>query len=89
MAHLEEMYAYFKDKESQDGINGKSYNAISVQWVLDSGASHHMTNNAYILQNLVKLPKPIFITTANKVTVMVEEARAIVVSPEIILKNAL
>ncbi|KAJ8445616.1 hypothetical protein Cgig2_018557 [Carnegiea gigantea] len=66
MAHLEEIYAHFKDKESQDRMNGKSYNAILVQWVLDSGASHHMTNNDYILQNLVKLPKPIFITTVNK-----------------------
>jgi len=43
-----------------------------VKWVLDSGASLHMTNNASIVQKLVKLFEPIFITTVNKVTIVIE-----------------
>ena len=71
-AQLEEVYAYFKEKESPERMTGKSFSAAMVQWVLDSGASHHMTNNASIVRKLVKLSKPIFITTANKVTAVVE-----------------
>ena len=71
-AQLEEVYAYFKEKESQERMTGKSFSAAMVQWVLDSGESHHMTNNASFVRKLVKLFEPIFITTANKVTVIVE-----------------
>ena len=45
-AQLEEMYAFFKEKESHERRRGKSYYATSTSWVLDGGASHHMINNA-------------------------------------------
>jgi len=48
-AQLDEVYAYFKEKESQERMTGKSFSAAMVQWVLDSGPSHHMTNNASIV----------------------------------------
>jgi len=88
-AQLEELYAYFKEKETQERMTGKRFSAGSMQWILDSGASHHMTNRINLIQNLVKLPEPIFITTTNNVTVMVEKARMVVVSPDIVLKNVL
>lgn len=65
----------------------KSLSAASTQWVLDSGASHRMTNNIHLIRKVVKLPEPIFITTANDVTVMVEKARMVVISPEIIFEQ--
>ena len=89
MGQLEEMYAFFKEKEHQERMIGKRYVATSVQWVLDCGALHYMTNNAQLLHNLIQLPKPIFITTANEVTVTIEQAGTVVVSPEIILQNVL
>ena len=48
---LEELYISIKEKESQERMTGKSYAALSTQWILDSGASHHMTNNIYLIQN--------------------------------------
>ena len=57
--------------------------------MLDSGASHHMTYNSRIIQNLTKLPRPIFITSAMEETVMVEEAGTIVVGPNLVLRNVL
>ena len=50
-ARLEEVYAYLKAKETQERMSGKSCSAISMSWVLDSGSSHHVTNNPHILQN--------------------------------------
>jgi len=82
-AQLEEVYAYFKEKESQEHMTGKSFSAAMVQWVLDNGASHHMTNNASIIRKLVKLSEPIFITTANKVTVVVEQVGTVLFSTSV------
>jgi len=48
-----------------------------------------MTNGGRIIQNLVKLPQPIFVTTANEVMITVEQTETVVISPEIILKNVL
>jgi len=46
---LEAVYAFFKAKEQQERMSGKSFCAKALQWVLDCGASHHMTNNFHIL----------------------------------------
>ena len=88
-AQSEELYAYFKEIETQEQMTGKSLSAASTQWVLDSGTSNYMTVNIHLIRNAVKLPKPVFITTTNDVTVMVEKVGIVVVTPEIVLNNVL
>ena len=70
-------------------MSGKNFNVIAIHWVLDYGASHHMTSNPHITQNLTKLTRPIFITGPSDETLVIEQARTVVVSPNLILKNAL
>jgi len=72
---LKELYAFFKAKEQQEKKSGKNFCAINLQWVLDSGASHHMTSNFHILQDVIRLPRPIYITIANDETITVQAAR--------------
>ena len=74
VAQLEELYAFFKAKEQQERTSGKNFCVINLQWVLDSGASHHMTNNFHILYDVIRLPRPIYITTANDETITVQVA---------------
>jgi len=44
-------------------MSGK-YNG-PLEWVLDSGASHHMTFNHDIFSNISKLPTTIYVTIPN------------------------
>ena len=67
-------------------MSGKLFNTVSTEWVLDSGSSHHMTHNPQILQNLTKLPKPIFITSAMEETLLDEEFGTIAVASNLVLK---
>ena len=88
-AQLEELYAFFKAKENQEHMSGKNFSVVAIQWVLDSRASHRMTSNPHIIQNLTKLTRLIFITGPNDETLVIEQARKIVVSPNLILKDVL
>jgi len=40
-------------------VSGKSLCVANVKWVLDSGASHHMTSNEHVFEELYNLSKPI------------------------------
>jgi len=58
---LEELYAFFKAKDSREPMSSKKFSAVAIQWFLDSGASLHMTSNPHIVQNLTKLLRPILL----------------------------
>ena len=42
-------------------MNGKSLCFSNVEWVLDSGALHHMTSHEHLLEELHNLREPISI----------------------------
>lgn len=78
---------FFKAKENQERMSGKNFSVVAIQWVLDSRASHHMTSNPHIIQNLTQLTRPIFITGPSGEILVIEQAGTVVISPNLILKN--
>nr|KYP31390.1 Retrovirus-related Pol polyprotein from transposon TNT 1-94 [Cajanus cajan] len=59
------------------------------QWVLDSGASHHMTPLFSLLKGVKNLEKPFYITIPTRNTVFVEKTGFINLNKDIKLNNVL
>lgn len=60
-----------KDRERKEKMSGKSQPS---QWVLDSGASHHMTSNIHVFANLHILSEPINIGLTDRRIIVAEKA---------------
>jgi len=58
-------------------------------WIIDSGASHHMTYNKTILKNIRPLPYPFLITLPNGYKVKVIESRDACLNPALTICNVL
>jgi len=54
-------------------MSGKSFCVANVKWVLDSGASHHMTSNECVFENLHNLSEPVSIGLPNGRIVLVKQ----------------
>ncbi|KAI5436826.1 hypothetical protein KIW84_023085 [Lathyrus oleraceus] len=59
------------------------------KWILDSGASHHMTPLLSLMRGVTKIEKPFYITVPIGNAVLVEDMRFIDLSKDITLHNAL
>jgi len=70
-------------------MSGKSFHIGSLQWLLNLGASHHMTSNFAVLTNVHKLSVPIIISQPDGRQVKVEQACMVQLGPEIWLKDVL
>lgn len=66
-----------------------SYLTKENPWILDSGASEHMTYDQTLSQSLEHLPKPHLITLPNGYKVEVKLARSICLHPQITIHNVL
>jgi len=60
-----------------------------IQWILDSGASHHMTPFSSILEGIPSLEKPFYITVPMGNTVLVERVGNLKLDRNIKLPNVL
>lgn len=58
-------------------------------WIVDSGAFHHMTSLTSILKKIRKLDKPFYITTPIGILILVENMGHVNVSSFLILKYVL
>jgi len=65
------------------------FNPLTVDWVLDTGAFHHMTSNLATLTNIYTLSTPVFICQPDGRQVKVEKAGLVKLGPNIILKDVL
>ncbi|KAL8161993.1 hypothetical protein V2J09_013482 [Rumex salicifolius] len=63
--------------------------SISSSWILDSGASDHITPNLNLFQTYVTVPKPVFITLPDGQKSVVHHIGTIHLSEHIILHNVL
>lgn len=72
-----------------DNPSYKCFSAKADLWILDSGASHHMTFNKSHLQNIVILPYPLLVKLPNGYKVKVSEVGSVFLTPEIILYKVL
>jgi len=70
-------------------MSGKYCNPLTMDWVLDTGASHHMTSNLATLTNIYTLSTPVFISQLDGRQVKVEKAGLVKLGPNIILKDVL
>ena len=63
-SQVDNLFALFKERQNQEveKMTGKSLNITPMQWVLDSGASHHMTSSFAALENVYNLSTPIVIS---------------------------
>jgi len=64
----------FKEQEKQEKMSGKSFYKGNVKWVLDSGASHHMTSNKCVFESFHNLYKPISIGLSDGRIILVKKA---------------
>ncbi|XP_075082891.1 uncharacterized protein LOC142166919 [Nicotiana tabacum] len=62
---------------------------ISKFWIIDSGASQHMTHDKTLLNNFKQLPFPIQVTLQNSYKVKVYSLGSVLISPELELHNVL
>ncbi|OIT38548.1 hypothetical protein A4A49_59384, partial [Nicotiana attenuata] len=62
---------------------------IADLWILDSGASHHMTFNKTHLQNITYLPYPVLVKLPNGYKVKVTEIGDVILTPKIVLYRVL
>ncbi|XP_070036410.1 uncharacterized protein [Nicotiana tomentosiformis] len=70
----------------------KSYISVfvnSISWILDSGASEHMTSNLCLLFNVKDMPKPIYVGLPNSHRVLVFQSGCVTLLPNFILQNVL
>ncbi|OIT03468.1 hypothetical protein A4A49_57494, partial [Nicotiana attenuata] len=72
-----------------DNPSCRCFNAKADLWILDSGASHHMTFDKSQLQNIVNLPYPLLVKLPNGYKVIVNKIGSVFLTPEIILYKVL
>ena len=73
-SQIDSLYAIFKEKESQERLSDKDRNFTSHEWILDSGASFHMTSNITVVNELYDLAQVIYILIPNGIVVKVQWA---------------
>ena len=86
-SQVEALFTLFKERENKEKMSGK-YNG-PLQWVLDSGASHHMTFNRNVFSQLYKLPAAIYITIPNGKEETVTEGGIVNLGNGLVLQNVL
>jgi len=87
LAQVEALFSLFKERENKEKMSGK-YGG-PVQWVLDSGASHHMTFNRNIFSTLSRLPAAIYVTIPNGQEEIVTEGGTVNLGNGLVLRNVL
>lgn len=65
------------------------HNSHSLLWIIDSGASEHMTSDSSILFNIKTLLKPVFVNLPNSQRIKVTKAGSVNILPEITIENVL
>ena len=70
-------------------MSGKCFISLPVAWVLDTGASHHMTSNLAAVNNGYTLSMPIYILQPHGRKIKVEKAGSVKLGPNIILRDVL
>ncbi|KAJ1409194.1 Zinc finger, CCHC-type [Sesbania bispinosa] len=78
-----------RNTEQHETIAGNDKTIEDQQWVLDSGASHHMTPLFSLLKGVRNLEKPFYITVPTGNTVLVEKMGFIDLNRDIKLNNVL
>ncbi|OIT19221.1 hypothetical protein A4A49_57217, partial [Nicotiana attenuata] len=61
----------------------------SESWILDSGASNHMTFNKNLLTNIITLPYPLLVVLPNGYKVKVTEIGSVALVPDITLHKVM
>ena len=79
----------FKEEENQERLSGKKLPIASLEWILDSGASHHMTSNIIAINDLCDLPQAIYILIPNGIVVKVKQAGTVNLRHGLVQKNVL
>lgn len=72
-----------------DKLSCKCFQAKADLWILDSGASYHMTFNKTHLQNIIVLPYPLLVKLPNGYKVKVTEVGTVTLTPKIVLHRVL
>ena len=54
-SQVEELFNLFRERQSQERMSAKSFYSQPLQWVLDSGASHHMTPSIHVMSDVYNL----------------------------------
>ena len=72
-----------------DKLSCECYKARTDLWILDSGASHHMTFNKQHLTNILPLPEPVLVRLPNGYKVKVTEIGNVRITSQITLYNVL
>lgn len=72
-----------------DKLSCECYKAKVDLWVLDSGASHHMTFNKKHLTNILTLPYPLLVRLPNGYRVKVTDVGNVQLTPQITLYKVL
>ncbi|XP_019260646.1 PREDICTED: uncharacterized protein LOC109238613 [Nicotiana attenuata] len=67
----------------------KYFESKADLWIIDSGASNHMTFNRHALTNITKLPYPLLISLPNGYRVKVLEFGDVILSSDIVLHRVL
>lgn len=91
-SQVDHLFTLFKERhhqEQSDKLSGKCFHTTPMQWVLDSGASHHMTSNFAALTNVYTLSIPIIISQSDGRQVKVEQAGMVQLGPAIWPKDVL
>lgn len=88
-SQVEALFNLFKEREKQARMSGKSLNVHSLQWVIDSGASHQMTPNLDALDNIHDLSELIHIAQPDGTIVTVKQARTAYLGGGLYLKEVL
>ena len=83
---VEILYSLFRERENEDKMSGKAFISMSLPWVLDGGASHHITSNKNALCNKYKLAAPLL---PEGQSVQVEESGMVCAAPGLIQKDVL
>jgi len=70
-------------------MSGKSLSTSYLQWVIDGGASHHMTPHIDILDNMHDLSEPIQIAQPDGKIIIVKKTGTVILDDGLILKEVL
>ncbi|KAG5616996.1 hypothetical protein H5410_016820 [Solanum commersonii] len=66
-----------------------SVSLSSISWILDSGASEHMTSDINLLFNITMLPKPVYVNLPNSTRALVLQSGSVHLLPSLTLKNVM